>query len=138
MVLVYFFVRKISLTFRKKFAIFLEIMYVQCSGTIFFSFFVRISAPSASAWFTHVHGTTLPYKLPCLKIVLRVLVDTRGHRRERRKKGSSRGSFRDRTTFAPQGQNGRCERSTDAAADIRPDAGAYDAPLLSIYVPRDP
>lgn len=27
---------------------------------------------------------------------------------------------------------------SDAVVDIRPDADAYAAPLLSIYVPRDP
>jgi len=83
---------------------------------------------------------TLLYKLPCSKIVLRVLVDTRGHRRERGKKIPLAAAFvigqrlrRRVRTAAASGQP-----RPDAAADIRPDAGAYVAPLLSIYVPRDP
>lgn len=101
-----------------------------------YSFFVHLRSNSA---FMHGHGTRLSYKLPCSKIVLCVLVDTRIAERGEKKVPLAAAfvigqRLRRRVrTAAASGQP-----RPDAAADIRPDAGAYAAPLLSIYVPRDP
>lgn len=64
----------------------------------------------------------LLYKLPCWKIVLRVLVDTRGHRRKRRKKVPLAAAFvmRQRLRHRVRTAAASGQPKPNAAADLTP------------------